>query len=248
MKRLGIILIFVFSIIVNVYFGFQKEGFHEDEYYTYFSSNRTMGLYQPDREWQDRQTILDEFVVRPGEGFNYGLVKLVQSWDVHPPFYYFVFHTACSLLPGEFTKWTGITANLLAFSFTFLVLYLLLERLRVSVWFEAIALLFYGINPQTISSNMLIRMYAWLSLFVALCAYLHVRMVEDTGDESFAGKFFRRHILPIMIVSYLGFLTQYFYLFFFVSIGVSYAAYVVFWKKNIKRGLLYVSSCAGALY
>ena len=58
----------------------------EDEYYTYFSTNRSLGLYQPDREWQDKQTILDEFAVKEGEGFNYGLVKLVQSWDVHPPF------------------------------------------------------------------------------------------------------------------------------------------------------------------
>jgi len=88
-------------------------------------------LYQPDREWQDRQTILDEFVVKEGEGFNYGLVKLVQSWDVHPPFYYFVFHTICSFVPGVFTKWTGIITNLIAFVISMLVLYALMERLKV---------------------------------------------------------------------------------------------------------------------
>lgn len=247
MKRIGIILIFVFSIMVNVYFGFQKAGFHEDEYYTYFSSNRTMGLYQPDRQWQDRQTILDEFVVKPGEGFRFGLVRLVQSWDVHPPFYYYIFHTACSIVPGVFTKWTGIITNLLAFALCFWILYLILERLRVSAGMQAAALLFYGVNPQIISCNMLIRMYAWLSLFVALCAYLHVRMVQEEEKENSERKFFIGHMLPIMIVSYLGFLTQYFYLFFFVAIGVSYSAYVVFWKKNLKRGILYVSSCTVSL-
>ena len=50
MKRLGIILVFVVSIITNIFFGFQKSGFHEDEYYTYYSTNRSIGLYQPDRE------------------------------------------------------------------------------------------------------------------------------------------------------------------------------------------------------
>ena len=263
MKKCGILLIFVLSIIVNVYFGYQKSGFHEDEYYTYYSSNRSVGLYQPDREWQDRQTILDEFVVKNGEGFNYGLVALVQSWDVHPPFYYMIFHTICSLFPGVFTKWTGIITNLIAFSLTFLVLDLILKRLRVSFLMEMLGLLFYGFNPQTISGNMLTRMYAWLSFFVALCAYLHIRLVQDyksmktlnvsehkeTQKVSFAGalKEYGMYILPVVVTSYLGFLTQYFYLFFFVSIGIAYTVWIVLFNKNIRYGITYVISCAVSL-
>ena len=63
MKKYAIYIILLISILVSVFYGFQKMGFHEDEYYTYFSSNRSLGLYQPDREWQDRQTVLDEFSV-----------------------------------------------------------------------------------------------------------------------------------------------------------------------------------------
>ena len=120
----GVILIL--SLAVNIFYGIQKSGFHEDEYYTYYSSNRSLGLYQPDREWQDRQTILDEFAVKEGEGFNYSLVWRVQSWDVHPPVYYFIFHTACSLFPGVFTKWTGIAVNLIAFVISFIFLWLIM--------------------------------------------------------------------------------------------------------------------------
>jgi hypothetical protein len=258
MKKCGILLIFVLSIIVNIYFGFQKSGFHEDEYYTYYSSNRTAGLYQPDREWQDRQTILDEFVVRPGEGFNYGLVKLVQSWDVHPPLYYMIFHTICSLVPGVFTKWTGVITNLIAFVLAFWVMHLIMKRLKTPCWLEAIALLFYGVNPQTISSNMLIRMYAWLSLWVALCAYFHIRQIQDYslyGDKANTGKrdmksalrAYASYMLPVMVTSYLGFLTQYFYIFFFVSIGMAFTAWLIFWKKNVRYGLIYVASCAISL-
>lgn len=247
MKKLGIILVFVISIITNIFFGFQKSGFHEDEYYTYYSTNRSIGLYQPDREWQDKQTILDEFAVKPGEGFNYGLVKLVQSWDVHPPLYYWIFHTACSLVPGKFTKWTGILTNLLAFSLTFLVLYLIMERLKVSTFIELLALLFYGVNPQTISCNMLIRMYAWLSLFVALCAYLHVRIVQEEKDDMGVKKYFIRYVAPIVVTSYLGFLTQYFYIFFFVSIGFVYTIWLVFYRKKYLEGLVYVISCGFSL-
>ena len=55
-EKLAILLILIIALAVNIYYGFQKAGFHEDEYYTYFSSNRSLGLYQPDRDWQDRQT------------------------------------------------------------------------------------------------------------------------------------------------------------------------------------------------
>ena len=119
-KLIGILIVFALSLAVNLYYCFQKAGFHEDEYYTYFSSNRSIGLYQPDREWQDDLTILTEFTVKPGERFNYGLVKLVQSWDVHPPLYYYIFHTVCSFFPLEFTKWSGLITNLIAFLLSFL--------------------------------------------------------------------------------------------------------------------------------
>ena len=69
-KLIGILIVFALSLAVNLYYCFQKAGFHEDEYYTYFSSNRSIGLYQPDREWQDDLTILTEFTVKPGERFN----------------------------------------------------------------------------------------------------------------------------------------------------------------------------------
>ncbi len=247
MKRAGIVLVFILSIIANIYFGFQKSGFHEDEYYTYYSTNRSLGLYQPDRQWQDRETILDEFVVKEDEKFNYGMVALVQSWDVHPPFYYFVFHTICSFCAMVFTKWTGIITNMIAFSLAFWVLDMILKRLKVSYLIEVLAMAFYGLNPQTISSNMLIRMYAWLSLFVALCALLHIRMVQEHGGIIDIKSYFLRYMLPVVCVSYLGFLTQYFYLFFFVCIGVSYTAWLVFWKKNVRYGVTYVITCAMSL-
>lgn len=274
-RMIGICIIFALSLVVNLYFGFQKSGFHEDEYYTYYSSNRTFGLYQPDREWQERQTILDEYVVKPGEGFNYGLVKLVQSWDVHPPLYYYIFHTICSLVPGVFTKWTGIATNLIAFAISFFLLFLILERLKVNSYLEACILLFWAVNPQTVSCNMLTRMYAWLTVFIFACALLHIRLVQgDGGCGPFSsGKkalstskkslinnilggnpenislwnYWVKFVLPIMAVSFLGFLTQYFYLFFFVSIGAAYVFWLIFVKGDAKRVSLYILSCAVSL-
>ena len=248
MKKYAIYIILLISILVSVFYGFQKKGFHEDEYYTYFSSNRSLGLYQPDREWQDRQTVYDEFSVKKGEGFNYGLVKLVQSWDVHPPVYYYFFHTLCSLTPGNFTKWSGIITNLIAFVISFMSMYALMKALDVPFWVQVLTLTFWGLNTQTVSCNMLIRMYAWLCTAIVLCAYAHVRFMKDYDEYSTdLKKLWIRRILPIMAISYVGFLVQYCYIFFFVIIGAALTFWLLFKKKAIKNAAIYVASCAFSL-
>ncbi len=245
LKIVAFCLIFVASLVVSLYYGFQKSGFHEDEYYTYYSSNRTYGLFQPDREWQERQTILDEFVVRKGERFNYGLVKLVQSWDVHPPLYYWIFHTICSFVPGVFTKWTGIITNLIGFSVAYFFFCLLLEEMRTPLWVEIFTLLFWGMNPQTVSCNILIRMYAWLTAAILACAYFHIKLIRDYDNNSLEIKtFIKSSLVPVAITAFLGFMIQYFFIFFFFIIGFEMAFYIAFFRYDIKNALLYVTSCA----
>ena len=93
-------VLWLLQMAAAFWFCTQKQGFHEDEFYTYYSTARTNGFYVEDGKWMDSETYRKEFVVLPGERFQYGLVKQVQSWDVHPPMYYWVFHTAASLVPG----------------------------------------------------------------------------------------------------------------------------------------------------
>jgi hypothetical protein len=244
LKMVAFCLIFAASLVLSLYYGFQKSGFHEDEYYTYYSSNRTYGLFQPDREWQDRQTILDEFVVRKGEGFNYGLVKLVQSWDVHPPLYYWIFHTICSFVPGIFTKWAGILTNLIGFVIAYFFFCLLLEEMCTPLWVEILTLLFWGMNPQTVSCNMLIRMYAWLTAAILVCAYFHVRLIREYDNNSLEIRtFVTRSLVPVAVTAFLGFMIQYFFIFFFFIIGFEMAFYIAFIRKDLRNALLYVASC-----
>lgn len=264
-KLIGILIVFALSLAVNLYYCFQKAGFHEDEYYTYFSSNRSIGLYQPDREWQDDLTILTEFTVKPGERFNYGLVKLAQSWDVHPPLYYYIFHTVCSFFPLEFTKWSGLITNLIAFLLSFFLFNRILQMLELPDYLRLTILAFWGMNPQTVSATIFIRMYAWLTVFILLCAMGHIAMIVRISRESWhvnyytnliSGKFDLRvigelngarfvvfYLIPLMIINFLGFLTQYFYLFFFVPIGFCFTIWLVFWKNDLKKAAYYVISC-----
>ncbi len=228
-------------MLTAVYFCCIKEGFHEDEYYTYYSSNRTQGFYFDTEVTMDRDTYRNEYVVNPEEGFNYGLVKEVQSWDVHPPLYYWVFHTVCSFLPGVFSKWQGLSINLVCFGIG-----LFLLRHLVSIMGKGnsdrrafFVCLFYGFTPAAISTVVFIRMYALLTVFVLLCAILHVRAINDySGRKPTLIRFW----LPLTVISYLGFMTQYYYFVFLFFIAAVFCLYLLFAQRDYKSVLWYCAS------
>jgi hypothetical protein len=253
-KYIMLIITFALIFLVQMYYGVQKKGYYVDEFYSFFSTNRTAGLYQPDREWQDNETIRNEFVVLDGEGFNYGLVKLVQSWDVHPPFYYYVLHTVCSIWKNVFSKWLGIGTNLIALLLSLIFLYLLCGELKIKEHHKLMLLLIWGLNPMTVSSVMFIRMYAWLTAAVLGCAWAHVRLLQALQDgrlyadsDSVKGRIYSyiRYIFPIMFISYIGFLTQYYYLIFFVFIGFCVVFYNMFLRNITASELRFERSGIG---
>jgi hypothetical protein len=112
-KKIIYLAVWIICMAAAIYFCIQKSGFHADEYYSYYSTELTKGLNVPENGWMQHDDYYDEFRVLKGEGFRYGLVKQIQSWDVHPPMYYWVLHTVCSMFPGTFTKWTGLGINLI---------------------------------------------------------------------------------------------------------------------------------------
>lgn len=249
------LLVWCVQMLTAVYFCMQKQGFHEDEFYSYYSTSRTYGLAIEDGAWMERDDYYREFVVLEGEGFQYGLVKLVQSWDVHPPVYYWVLHTICSLFPGQFSKWFGLIINLAAFGISMFLLRIL--ALKVTGRNEKIAWLvcfFYGFTPAAMSSVVFIRMYAMLTVFVYLCAILHVGALEvyakghavKSGAESKEDiKLpFVRFLLPLMVVTYLGFLTQYYYFIFLFFMAVAFCLYMLWKDRSLRNCICYACSVA----
>ena len=239
LTAMGIVLLLQMAALF--YFGGQKAGFHEDELYTYYSSNKTAGLFVNDRQWMEREELRNDFVVLPGERFRYGVVKQMQSWDVHPPLYYYIFHTACSLFPETFSKWTGIGVNLIAFVFCYgLLAYGAYAAARGGSRGRILAFLtclFWGFGGAVISGVMFIRMYQWLTLFVLLCMDLHLRAVrrKDFG--------IRRFLLPLAAVVFLGFLTQYYYIIFHFFLGAGFCLFLLK-RKRIKALVSYMAACA----
>ena len=224
------------------YFCTLKQGFHEDEYYTYYSTARTNGFYVEDGKWMDQETYRNEFVVLPGERFQYGLVKQVQSWDVHPPMYYWVFHTVASLVPGVFSKWIGLSVNLFFHGINLILLtylsYLVSGR---DIKMAYLVTMVFGLSPASMSGVVFIRMYEMLTTFVLLCAVLHVRAVQGMQGETeweenlSLGKF----LGLCAVVTYVGFLTQYYYFIFLFYMALAFCVYLLWRDRNLRNFLLF---------
>lgn len=183
-RRGQIILILILALQMAAAFSFfaQKTGFHYDEYYSYYSSNMTYGLVPTDREWKDGAEIRSEFEVREGEAFRYPLVVQMQTYDVHPPFYYLLLHTACSLAPGSFTKWPGLILNLICFLLAYALLAGLSWRVSRGRWSAVIGTcLLFGFCPAVLSGMMMARMYMLLAVLCLLAAWLHAGAVSTFG-------------------------------------------------------------------
>lgn len=244
--------LWLLQMAMALFFCVQKKGFHEDEFYTYYSTARTNGFYVEDQSWMDAETIRDEFVVLPGQQFRYGLVRQVQSWDVHPPVYYWIFHTAASLVPGVFSKWTGLSVNLLCHGINILLLAWLCYRISGGQKKLTLALTgFYWMTPAALSGVVFIRMYELLTTWVLLCAGLHVteilRMKEKRSDIREEKLSWRRFLIPMMAVTYLGYLTQYYYAVFLFFAGFGFAVWLAARERRRRNVLYYAGSQAVAL-
>ena len=238
------LLVWVVQMAAAFYFCTQKQGFHEDEYYTYYSTARTNGFYVEDGQWMDRDTYRNEFVVLPNERFRYGLVKLVQSWDVHPPIYYWVFHTAASLVPNVFSEWIGLSVNLFFHGINIILLtylsYLVTGRCGKGL---LLVILFWGLSPAVMSGVVFIRMYEMLTTFVLLCAILHMGAVAENEAKLPV----LRRLVPMAAVTYLGFLTQYYYLIFLFCLATAFCVWLLRRDGNIHGCLLYGAGQGAAL-
>ncbi len=228
------IALWVLQMTAAFWFCTQKQGFHEDEYYTYYSTARTNGFYVEDGRWMDRDTYRDEFVVLSGQRFQYGLVRQVQSWDVHPPMYYWVFHTAASLVPGVFSKWIGLSVNLLFHGINLILLtYLSYLAAGEDGKLALLVTFVYGFCPAAMSGVVFIRMYEMLTTFVLLCAVWHVRAIKRMELSVM------QDLLPMAITTYIGFLTQYYYFIFLFFLSCFFCVWLLYRDRKLDNCLRY---------
>ena len=249
-KIIYILFLLVLQLVVLLYFGSQKKGMHFDECFSYFNTNNSVGRQVYDRTLLTSEDIMKDFYVKPGEQFNYEYVVRLQSYDVHPPVFYIFLHTLCSFMPGVYSIWQGISLNILySLITTFFVFHILDELINNDKIALAITAL-YAINTGVICDAMYIRMYCLMTLWIAISIYLHLKMSKiDYNSQNIPIVF----IVVSSILTYLGFMTHYFYLGFMFFIEAAFWLPRMFKSKKafiqlLKYGLgLLIAGILGVL-
>ena len=243
-----LIITIVLQLAVALCFCMQKQGFHYDENYSYYSSNVTYGLNPPDGDWLSGSTIAEEFCITPGMGFNFPLVAQMQSFDVHPPVYYFLLNIICSLSSGIFSKWQGLILNLIFFVISEFLIIAIANKVgnknKAITWFS---LALFGFSPAIISGITFIRMYMLLTSECMALILLHMNMLTDIKNNSSLSRFVK-YLIQIAVTVYIGFLTHYYFAVFAFFVAAFTTLYLFFSKNTRKTSYIYaITVIAGLL-
>ena len=246
--KIILIITIVLQLAVALCFCMQKQGFHYDENYSYYSSNVTYGLNPPDGDWLSGSTIAEEFCITPGMGFNFPLVAQMQSFDVHPPVYYFLLNIICSLSSGIFSKWQGLILNLIFFVISELLIIAIANKVgnknKAITWFS---LALFGFSPAIISGITFIRMYMLLTSECMALILLHMNMLTDIKNRSSLSRFVK-YLIQIAVTVYIGFLTHYYFAVFAFFVSAFTTLYLFFSKNTRKTSYIYaITVIAGLL-
>ncbi len=218
------LLVFVLSAKINV---------NLDELYSYGLANYTKGLnlvVQDNYKFEPAAGAYMEYVTAT-DRFNYKNVWENQSNDVHPPLYYTIMHTVCSVLPGTFTIWYGGIINIFFSLLTLLFVQLLAWELsrknkKVMLFVSAVFVLCAGV----LYANAFLRMYIMAMCQVSCITWL---MVKQTGENK------SRFFLPALFVTAVaGALIHYYCIVYTVTVCGVYFIYLLAGKNFKQAGLL----------
>ena len=240
-KITGLILalIVVLSLGVSTLFMLQKQGYHEDELLTYNLANsskqREMG------EWSDVGDFTEYLAATEGHRFDYAQVVQNQIIDAsHPPFYYALVHTVCSLFPGVFNRWLAYVINLVMMAISLLLLFRVGKRVTNNNLYALIAVGGYAFSIACVTTTVYLRMYATLTCFVLAFLALTLR-IYDRGK-----KVKLTDMLMLLPAVTLGVLTQYYFILFAGLIGLVFLILSIR-ERCVKRLLIYAAvAIAGA--
>lgn len=244
----AIIIAFVHIGLV-VFFGTQKEGFHEDEYYTYWSVSSEHSLNPSNFLWCTGDGLQSRFYVKEGQQFSFDMVVQNQAEDVHPPLYYLALHIFMSFFTNSFYKWFGIILNLLFSLITYAGILFIFYRIGRGIdqqreLLTLLAGLVYAIAPSTISSVMLARMYAMSTMWTVLYTVLFVLLIQNHQCDK---RNFTLMTISGAVLCYCSFLTHYFALLVPFFLTAAYCLYTLVKRKGIVRMLIYGGSMLVAI-
>ena len=228
---LYISVILLCGFLLSIYFCSLKTSYYIDEYLTYAYSNcENFGAAFTDNDFVTEKAFTDTFAVTPQHRFDYKMVWRNQAADVHPPLYHTLIHTICSFMPGTFSKWQGLSVNIVFFLLMLFVSYKTVYILCKNKEIDFLICLFMALNPTLLHSATFIRMYMMCTFFIVFLTYLIICHINRNNDNLLF------YISLILTIS-LGSLTHYYFIIFAFFICSFFGIYLIckrYFKTLIK--------------
>ena len=190
--------------------------------------------------WITSGQFRDYVTVDGSDAFDYLSVYFNVKDDNHPPVHFMLLHTMSSLFPGTLSPWLGCTINLICVGITLWLLLRLGRQLSEIFGMEEqgrlvgiLAALLYGLSTGALASVLLIRMYCLLSCLCVALLSMHVEKWKEHG--------FDRSNKGLIAITVLGFLTQYFFLFYCILLAAVTAAGLLC-SKRMRELWIYIRS------
>ncbi len=201
-------VLIVVNLAISVFYVTAKQGYHEDELLTYNLANSSKQL-DVSGGWSTPEDFNEYLSVSDEHRFDYAQVYRNQIIDAsHPPLYYAMVHTVCSLFPNEFNRYFAFSVNVAAMIGILILLYKIGRRVSGSNLWGLTSAGAYALSVACITTTIYLRMYSMLTFFVLAFVWQSIRLYDKNNTISFADC-----LLTTLIVM-LGILTQYYFILF----------------------------------
>lgn len=234
-KKASVILavLIAVSLIISTAYMFTKQGYHEDELLTYNLANSSKQL-NVDGGWNTSEDFNEYLAVSPDNRFNYAQVYQNQIIDAsHPPFYYALVHTVCSLFPSVFSKWLAYSINVFAITGVLILLYKIGKNITGNNLYALIGTGAYALSIACITTTIYLRMYASLTFFVMAFLYMSLKLYEKKNTVNV------KDCIVLGLIVVFGVLTQYYFILFAGLIGLVFLVFKIR-EKCIKDLIKYI--------
>ena len=243
-ERLLLIVCMIIIGALTVFFGMRKIDYHVDEVWNFGLANHVGGTV-PNIEYGKTYTGMGFFAdfmeVNDGERFDYINVWKNQADDVHPPLYYVILHTVCSLFPNTYSMWFGIAVNLFWMVFIVIILYKLTLDISGNKFLSLGFVLAYGTTMAFQDTLLFLRMYTQFTFFAVATAYL----IKCYWDK----KLDRRFFILYSVLVILGLFTHYYYLIFIFAVSVAFGIHLIIDKRFLElRKCVTTAAIDGVIY
>lgn len=175
--------------------------------------------------WLPGQDYLDYLAVSESNTFNYASVYYNQRGDVHPPLFYLILHTICSVFQGSFSKWYALGLNMVFLLLTIALLYRTTERHFGGGKLALAVTAVYGLSVGILTSTVYLRMYAVLTFMTLLFFYEHLEIAKGGFDLK------RKVRLKLMLATLGGFLTHYYFVLYAMAVAVVFVVWMCVEKR-----------------